>query len=118
MSEEKGRKILLICMVVVFISIFIDYLLLPKLSSLIGGCLLFSLFFLLTYRGYNWSRICLFIMLLLSGLGGSYGGIMIFLEYHHLASILIITMSLLNLSIGFILLLNKSVQAFVKRRKS
>jgi len=34
MSEEKGRKILLICMVVVFISIFIDYLLLPKLSSL------------------------------------------------------------------------------------
>jgi len=33
MSEEKGRKILLICMVVVFISIFIDYLLLPKLGK-------------------------------------------------------------------------------------
>ena len=115
MSEEKGRKILLICMLVVFISIFIDYLLLPKLSSLIGGCLLFSLFFLLTYHGYNWSRICLFILLLLSGLGGSYGGVMILSEYRHSAGILIVIMSLLNLSIGFILLLNKAVKAFVNR---
>jgi len=112
MSEEKGRRILLICMVVIFISIFVDYLLLPKASFVIGGCL-FGLFFLLTYRGHNWSRICLFIMLLLYGAGGAYGGIMLFLEYHPVGIILIITMSLLNLSVGFILLLNKSVQAFV-----
>jgi len=54
-------------------------------------------------------------MLLASGLGGSYGGLMILFEYCHPAGILIVIISLLNLSIGFILLLNKSVKSFVNR---
>ncbi|MFH1976908.1 MAG: hypothetical protein ABIJ52_15390 [Pseudomonadota bacterium] len=112
-EEEEGRKILLICIVVVFISISIDYFLLPQLSSNIGGFLLFGLFFYLTYSGYNWSRICLFIMLLISGLGGAYAGVMI--KYWYSAGILILIMSLLKLSIAFILLLNKAVKAFVNR---
>lgn len=118
MSIERGKAILQICMIAVFVSIFIDFLLPPKLGFPLGGCLLFGLFFFLAYRGYNWSRICLFIMLLASGLAGSYGGIMILLEYHHPMGILIVIMSLMNLSIGFILFFNKSVKAFINRKRS
>ncbi|MFH1935434.1 MAG: hypothetical protein ABIN18_28165 [Pseudomonadota bacterium] len=115
MIVEKGKKILIICMIVVFVGILIDFFISPKQASLVGGFLLFGLFFFFTYRGYNWSRICLFIMLLISGLGGSYGGVMILLESHHPIGILIVFMSLLNLSIGFILFFNKSVKVFVNR---
>jgi len=115
---ERGKKILIICMIIVFANMLIDFLISPKLSRLLLGCLLFGLFFSLTYRGYNWSRICLFIMLLASGLGGSYGGLMILFEYPHPAGILIVIMSLVNLSISFILLLNKSVKSFVNRGRS
>ena len=115
MIVKRGKRILIICTIVVFVSIFIDFFIAPNISSLLGGCLLFGLFFYWTYRGFNWSRICLFIMLLISGLGGSYGGVMILFEYHHLAGLLIVIMSLLNLSIGFILLFNKSIKAFVNR---
>lgn len=53
MSEEKGNKILLICMVVILVSVFIDFLLLPSPDFFITYALLLSLFFFLTYRGNN-----------------------------------------------------------------
>ncbi|MBW1794264.1 MAG: hypothetical protein JRJ38_07515 [Deltaproteobacteria bacterium] len=117
MIVERGKKILIICAIVVFVSILVDFFITPKLVSLVGGYFLFGLLFFLTYRGYNWSRICLFFLLLLSGLGGSYGGVMILSEYQHPAGILIVIMSLLNLAIGFILVSNKSVKAFVNRAR-
>lgn len=114
---ERGKKILIICMIVVFISFGSDLLISPLSSSFFLSLLLVGLFFSLTYHGRNWARICLVILLLVSGLGGLYGGSKILLEYHCLAGILIVIMSLLDLSIGFVLLLNKSVKSFVKQRK-
>lgn len=114
---ERGKKILIICMVVVFISFVSDLLISPISSSFFLGLLLVGLFFSFTYHGHNWARICLVILLLASGLGGLYGGSMILLEYHCLAGILIVIMSLVELSIGFILLFNKSVKSFVKQKK-
>ena len=113
---EKGKKILIICMIAVFISFVSDLLISPISSSFLFGLLLVGLFFSLTYHGHNWARICLFILLLASGLGGLYGGSTILLEYHYLAGILIVIMSLLDLSIGFVLLLNKSLKSFVKQK--
>ena len=114
---EKGKKILIICMIAVFISFVSDLLISPISSSFLFGLLLVGLFFSLTYHGHNWARICLFILLLASGLGGIYGGAMILLKYHHHAGILIVIMSLVNLFIGFILLLNKSVKSLVKQKR-
>jgi hypothetical protein len=70
MIVEKGKKILIICMIVVFLSILIAFIIDPKPASFVGGFLLFGLFFFFTYWGYNWSRICLFILLLILGLAG------------------------------------------------
>jgi len=117
MIVKKGKRILIICTIVVFVSILIDFFINPKLVSLAVSFLLFGLSFYYTYRGYNWSRICLIILLIISGLGGSYGGVMILIESQHPAGILIVIMSLLHLSIGFILLFSKSVKAFVNRGK-
>lgn len=114
---EKGKKIIIICMIAVFVSFVSDLLISPISSSFFLGLLLVGLFFSLTYHGHNWARICLFIFLLANGLVGLYGGSMILLEYHHNAGILIVIMSLINLFIGFILLLNKSVKSFVKQKK-
>lgn len=114
---EKGKKILIICMIAVFVSFISDLLISPISSSFLLGLLLVGLFFSLTYHGHNWARICLFILLLASGLGGLYGGSMILLEYYCLAGILIVIMSLVDLSIGFVLLLNKSLKSFIKQKK-
>ena len=114
---EKGKKILIICMIAVFVSLVSDLLISPISSSFFLGLLLVGLFFSLTYHGHNWARICLFIFLLANGLAGLYGGSRILLEYHHHAGILIVSMSLVDLSIGFVLLFNKSVKSFVKQKR-
>ena len=113
----RGKKILIICMIAVFISLVSDLLISPLSISFFLGLLLFGLFFSLTYHGHNWARICLVILLLASGLAGLYGGSMILFEYRHSAGILIVIMSLLDLSIGFVLLFSKSVKSLVKLRK-
>lgn len=125
MSEEKGNKILLICMVVILVSVFIDFLLLPSPDFFITYALLLSLFFSLTYRGNNWARVCLSVVLLLSGLVELLGGIEIFSVYHQLTGIIIdrfagipiAGMGLLKLLIGFFLLFNRSVKALAGKRK-
>ena len=120
MIVERGKKILIVCIIVVLIIILIDFFLLPKLSPLVGRSLLFGLFFFLAYRGYNWSRICLFVLLLFIGLYGSYYGakVLVLYKYPHPVGIVTVIMGILNLSVGLILFLNKSVKAFVNRDRS
>ena len=108
------------CLILTFVGIIIDFLILPKLASLVGGALLYGLFFSLAYRGYNWSRICLSILLCLSGIGGVIGGTMLYLEAPRpdailITTLLIISIGLMYLLIGLVLLFNRSIRTFVNR---
>ena len=120
MIVERGKKILIVCIIVVFIIFLFDFFRLPNLSHLVLRSLLFGFFFFLAYRGYNWSRICLFVLLLFIGLVGSYAGakLLVLFKYPHPVGIVTVIMGILNLSVGFILFLNKSVKAFVNRDRS
>ena len=124
---NKGRKLFIICMVVVFLIIIlasaiptsnrIEFFTLYYFIRLSKSLILPIFFFFLMYNRANWSRICLFIFLLITGLSGLYGSSMLIFEYNHPIGILFLIMSLLNLFIGFVVLFNKSVKAFVNSRK-
>ena len=115
MIVERGKIILFVCMIVVFVGILTHFIITSEPVYLVRSSLWYGLFFFLTYRGYNWSRICLFISLLISGLFGSYFGVMFLFEYPYPAGTILVIKSILYLAVGFILLLNKSVKKYVNR---
>ena len=110
---ERGRKIILICMAIVLASVLNGFLTSARLMSPLLGLLIFGVLFYFTYRGKDLARMSLFVMLLLSGLAGSYAGVKIYLEHHSLAGVLIFIMNLLDVFVGFVLVLNRSVNAVI-----
>lgn len=112
--EEIFFTCLLLVLLCVLSSLIWERNWFPPLIPLI----LFFVFYFKTYRGSNFSRICLSIQLLLSGVAGLVFGIMILLKNSHPVSGHAVILGLLLIFYGFLFLFNNSIKALTNREKS